>query len=123
MLEQRGVAGRGLGRRCRLLDQHIAPENRVQKHEFSFWITYISGERDINAIVLSLLWRLHLVSLFCAGVLQYIRFFDIFLSFFSFIFGANEVIILALDLITQSHLNLIEWRRDCLGHGGIPNAR
>ena len=95
VLEQRGVAGRGLGRRCRLLDQHIAPESWVQKHEFSFWITYICGERDIDAIVLSLLWRLHLVSLFCAGVLQYIRFFDIFLSFFSFIFGANEVIILA----------------------------
>merc|ERR1712217_501760 len=51
-------------------------------------ILHICGERDINAIVLSLLWRLHLVSLFCAGV-----------------------------------LNLIEWRRDSLGHGGIPNAR
>ena len=96
VLEQRGVAGRGLGRRCRLLDQHIAPESWVQKSAFTIGIrTYICGERDINAIVLSLLWRLHLVSLFCAGVLQYIRFFDIFLSFSSFIFGANEVILLA----------------------------
>ena len=44
--------------------------NGVENLRFLMQMTHISGERNVDAVVLPLLWRLHLVPLLRAWVLE-----------------------------------------------------
>ena len=66
-------------------------------------MTHISGEGNVDTVVLSLLWRLHLVPLLSAWVLKHL--FWTLSQLFGYLFF---------------HLNLIEWR--CDGLRRVPNT-